>query len=195
MPKAGRPEFNHADDKRYFEAWKRRAVEYLSIRPSTECDWLAIAQHHGLATRLLDWSVNPLNAAFFAVRENHAGPGIIYAAKFSEKLDAPPSNPMKVNSVSVFFPSGVVPRITRQWGAFSIHPKPPIALDDSKGAVKALERLVIEEGYRTKLMAQLNYYGIHPASMFPDLDGVSAHVNWGVQSKEYWFPQTPAPVR
>ena len=83
VPKAGRASFK-GDDKTLFDQWKLRAIEYLSSRPDRDWDWLAIAQHHGLTTRLLDWTTIPLNAAYFAVREENeaGGPAVIHAAKF-----------------------------------------------------------------------------------------------------------------
>src|SRR5215469_967721 len=47
--------------------------------PSDYFGWLSLAQHYGLPTRLLDWSENPLVAAYFAVAEPSDDDGCIGA--------------------------------------------------------------------------------------------------------------------
>src|SRR5690606_29182964 len=81
VPKAGRKTFNNAYDKEIFRHWKRRAIGLLKRNYDRDIDYLAVAQHTGLPTRLLDWSHNPLIAFFFAVNENENIDGAIYAYK------------------------------------------------------------------------------------------------------------------
>lgn len=186
IPKAGRPPFSGYDDRRLFASWSRRSVEFLAAEPGDAWNALAIAQHHGLATRLLDWSYNPLVAAFFAVWEDSNADGVIYAYLSARRVVPERGSPFSFEGVRRFKPKGIAARITRQSGILTVHGPPTVALDDALGPDDVLEKIVIDRSYRPQLLFDLSFYGINRLTLFPDLDGLAAYSNWVAANRQFW---------
>lgn len=161
-------------EKTMLRLFRERAWPVLPDAKCANWEFLALAQHHGLPTRLLDWSRNPLVAAFFAVEKEHNGASVIYAYdhKTFIEINKHP-DPFNRKTAGKFIPNHITPRITAQTGLFTIHPNPREPLTS-----KNIQRWVIPNGSRKALKYALYKYGIHTASLFPDLDGFSKHIEW-----------------
>lgn len=179
VPKVGRLTFINKKDlekeeKIIITRFKQHALPYIQIPCKNMWDWLALAQHHGLPTRLLDWTFNPLVAAYFAVEEDYGEDSAIYAFKIGPSLDLESyPDPYKLTSVARFSPSHISQRIASQLGIFTIHPKPSEPYQSEK-----IDKFIIANSFRRELKFILYRYGITRASMFPGLDGLASHIQW-----------------
>ena len=71
-PGIGRIEDPHGEKEReLFMQFKRSYQSFSTVQPKRDIDLLFLAQHYGLKTRILDWTLNPLVALFFACYEEH----------------------------------------------------------------------------------------------------------------------------
>jgi hypothetical protein len=163
------------EEKTILRLFKEQALPYLDFVPTSEWDWLAIAQHHGLPTRLLDWSRNPLVASYFSVEKENDGDSVVYAFRHNKYINTEKNkDPFSETSVGRFIPRHVTRRITAQTGMFTIHPDPRIDFRTDN----RITCITIKKEFRKTLKKILYQYGIHRASLFPDLDGLSKHIEW-----------------
>jgi hypothetical protein len=172
-----RGRFTEADERAALERFKTDALPYLNYHPplNHDLEWLAIAQHHGMQTRLLDWSESLLIAAFFAVEHGGArGPAVIYGVRGLPVVD-PTVDPFSLKDISVYRPSHITARIAPQWSVFTVHPDP--TADFRKYAQICHWRLPGSRNCR-QIKFVLDSCGINYASLYPDLTGLARHIYW-----------------
>lgn len=182
IPKAGRSDYFTGQDLGRLHHWRNQAIAYLPELPINDWECLAIAQHHGLATRLLDWTLNPLVAAYFAADSLHDIDGMLYCFFPQIYVDTRIAALEGIDRVAAYKPRAVSLRIVRQAGIFTYHPQPNTPLTPME-APKALTGpdligIVVAAEFKQSLLETLNVYGINQVNLFPDLDGLSRQVNW-----------------
>jgi len=126
-------------ETRIFRLFKDMALPYLRAVPSTDLEWLALAQHHSLPTRLLDWTYNPLVAVFFAVAEPPEDSSAVFAYRMIQTIDANSGiDPFSITKVYKFRPPHFDERIRVQQSVFTLHANPQIELED-QGRITKIE--------------------------------------------------------
>jgi hypothetical protein len=85
----------------------------------------------------------------------------------------PDTDPYGMNEVGIYYPSHITNRITGQSGLFTSHPNPEDEFQSEK-----VEKIIIKYDKKSQLVTELRKYGIHRASLFPDLDGLCEDIKW-----------------
>jgi hypothetical protein len=161
--------------------------------------WLFLAQHYGLPTRLLDWTENPLVAAYFAALQHPSdGDGCIWALwptglnhafgvpvglvqirgaavrKIAESAFTGNRSPEEIEVLAIDGQE-IDPRMLAQMSKFTLHSN-RTPLEQVPKNASWLRQFVIPKDAKARIRAQLSAVGIRGSNLFPDLDSLASEL-------------------
>lgn len=177
-------------EKLMLSEFERGVIPLSEFKPEDDWDLLALAQHHGLPTRLLDWTFSSLIALWFAVSEEpkkdedgNLENGVVWilnAEVEDFRTDTEKEGPLSNRITKIYRPKVVSRRISAQAGAFTVHKinegEQIIKFERNKRYGKKLTKLSIHHSRFLDLRRSLNILGINNSTVFPDLDGFCNHL-------------------
>ncbi|RJF95028.1 FRG domain-containing protein [Noviherbaspirillum saxi] len=190
-------------EERAIRIFRRKAHNYLLDPGVLDNDLrcLALMQHHGAPTRLLDFTKSPFVAAFFAL-ENAVGDAAVYALNTPKLWTAMPASapglsrdkidPRRDHNFERYFlqnnadllwigePEEMDRRLVAQSGTMVV----PGVLDKSLNQIldeyrvdgSLIKKLVLSQTMREQAMKALYRMNITNATLFPDLDGLARSI-------------------
>lgn len=200
-------------EERAIRIFRRKAHVYLPDKSALDDDLrcLAMMQHHGAPTRLLDFTKSPFVAAFFAL-EKARGPAAVYGLNtpwiwaagpdFDPALTRDAIDPrvpgnferhFAINKLPVVWfgePREMDRRLIAQSGLLvvpGVLDKPlDQLLDEYARGQDLVERVLIGPEVRAEAMHELYRMNITQATLFPDLEGLARSIAY--EMEENWPP-------
>jgi len=176
-------------------------------------EWLALMQHHGAPTRILDFTWSPYVAAFFAL-EQAMGDSAVWAlnpakldTRFMRTISADPKIatyeqealaageyeetflPNQKRIVFLGEPHRMNQRLIAQSGTFVIPGVLDVPIEELLPA-DAIVKLIFKEGIRRDAMADLYSMNISNATLFSGLDGLARSLAYELEHHWAYDPVT-----
>ncbi len=183
------------------QAFRQRAPIASSYCPDREAtdQWLFLAQHVGLPTRLLDWSESGLVGLFFALLCENPVVWIIdpfelnglstgaFETEFPLTWHQPEGGPINIGAANIggawtnnassirlpvaVRPTNIHPRMSVQRSGFTVHGTDQRSLVEL--VPQLLTRIDIEPSASPQMLVTLHVMGINHSTVMPDLDGLA----------------------
>lgn len=175
------------NERALLDLFKKEAEPCLHVIPSSDWDWLVVAQHHGLPTRLLDWSYDPNVALWFALEKYEKGGSqpevwVLNAAKEDIIKSVSGTRPFQGSRTKVFNPSFDIPRVRAQKGCFTLFKhvesseKGFVALERNQVLRKRLQRFKLADYAVNDTRIWLNDNGYTSQVIYPNINDVAERV-------------------
>jgi len=187
LPSVARATGLAKSEREMLDQFKKEAVPFLDRTNFTDWQWLALAQHNGMPTRLLDWTKNPLTALWFAIREpggDQATPAIVWAYSYQfariANSDAD-QHPFDINQSVIYFPEHLYQNIQAQDGLFTVHAKTSadeFANFEASKDFEPLTKIEIPADDFWSMRYALYRIGNHDGSLFPGLSGIAGKIKY-----------------